>query len=76
MKSPRKGIKNKSTEEFVESDEHFAYIVGYTEGGIPYGITWEEARALEEEHGSSVVPQTARPVREVHEDFEDLFRLC
>jgi hypothetical protein len=25
-----------------ESDEYFAYIAGYTEGGVPYGITWEE----------------------------------
>jgi hypothetical protein len=30
-----------------ESDEHFAYIVGYTEGGFPYGITWEEMREME-----------------------------
>jgi len=26
----------------IEQDEHFAYIVGYTSGGAPYGITWEE----------------------------------
>ena len=25
-----------------ESDENFAYIAGYTTGGVPYGITWEE----------------------------------
>lgn len=29
-----------------ESDEHFASIVGYTAGGFPYGMTWED---LEEE---------------------------
>jgi hypothetical protein len=29
--------------EFDEdSDETFAYIAGYTTGGVPFGITWEE----------------------------------
>ena len=26
-----------------DSDEHFYFIAGYTSGGCPYGITWEEA---------------------------------
>jgi len=26
----------------VESDGEFAFIAGYTEGGIPYGTTWDE----------------------------------
>ena len=25
-----------------EYDEYFAYIAGYTSGGAPYGLTWEE----------------------------------
>jgi hypothetical protein len=25
-----------------DSDNTFAYIAGYTQGGVPYGITWEE----------------------------------
>lgn len=25
-------------------DENFFYIAGYTSGGAPYGITWEQAR--------------------------------
>lgn len=25
-----------------ESDENFAYIAGYTPGGAPFGVTWEE----------------------------------
>jgi len=29
-------------EEFPDSDETFAFIAGYTPGGMPYGITWEE----------------------------------
>ncbi|MCG7337062.1 hypothetical protein MHZ95_17520 [Sporosarcina sp. ACRSM] len=41
-------------EEFGQ-DEHFFFIAGFTEGGIPYGITWEEAYedGLVEEMGSS-----------------------
>lgn len=33
-------------------DENFFFIAGYTPGGAPYGVTWEEAREeglLEEE---------------------------
>src|SRR5580700_7670656 len=26
-----------------DSDEHFYFIAGYTSGGFPYGITWEDA---------------------------------
>ena len=28
---------------FLEQDENFYYIAGYTSGGAPYGITWEQA---------------------------------
>lgn len=27
----------------IDSDETFYYIAGYTPGGVPYGITWDEA---------------------------------
>ncbi len=30
-----------------ESDDFFAYIAGYTSGGAPFGITWEEMEELE-----------------------------
>ena len=26
----------------LDQDENFAYIVGYTTGGAPYGLTWDE----------------------------------
>jgi len=29
-----------------ESDDHFAYIAGYTPGGAPFGVTWEEWRQM------------------------------
>ena len=28
---------------YPDSDENFYFIAGYTSGGMPYGITWEEA---------------------------------
>jgi len=27
---------------WADSDDTFAYIVGYTSGGAPYGARWEE----------------------------------
>ncbi len=32
----------------LEQDEQFAFIAGYTSGGVPYGITWEEWEILKE----------------------------
>ena len=33
-------------------DENFAFIAGYTPGGFPYGITWEEqAESEKKEYG-------------------------
>jgi hypothetical protein len=32
----------------IEQDECFAFIVGYTPGGAPYGITWEEWETLDD----------------------------
>ena len=29
-------------DEFPDSDERFAFVAGYTSGGLPYGVTWEE----------------------------------
>lgn len=34
--------------EIFDSDEVFAFIAGYTSGGVPYGITWEEMQQIEE----------------------------
>jgi hypothetical protein len=48
----RKKAERKAEQERqpgIESDDHFAFIVGYTSGGAPYGLTWAEWEALEEE---------------------------
>lgn len=43
-KKKNKNKKNKSEIlPEIESDEYYYYIIGYTSGGAPYGITWEEA---------------------------------
>lgn len=43
-KKPNKLVIEQSA---TDNDEHFAYIAGYTEGGAPYGVTWEEMEAVE-----------------------------
>lgn len=36
--------EKKAQQDFLyeDSDDVFAFIAGYTGGGVPYGITWEE----------------------------------
>lgn len=39
--------RRKQKEEIFEDiyqDDYFFFIAGYTPGGAPYGVTWEEAR--------------------------------
>jgi hypothetical protein len=40
---------------FVDSDENFAYIAGYTNWGFPYGVTWKQLEA-ENAQREGVVP--------------------
>ncbi len=46
MAKKKKTKKKKHQNEFagLEQDEYFYFIAGYTPGGAPYGITWEQAR--------------------------------
>lgn len=43
----RNKIKEQKKQELenLYSDEHYYFIAGYTSGGFPYGITWEEHEA-------------------------------
>jgi hypothetical protein len=43
----RRKEKHARRADIDESDETFAFIVDYTEGGAPYGVTWEEIEELE-----------------------------
>lgn len=43
----RRRLKQRKKQEEIEdlysdSDDDFYYIAGYTPGGMPYGVTWEE----------------------------------
>ena len=46
-KSRRKKNREEFKEKLFEFDETFAFIVGYTSGGAPYGVTWEEMKEIE-----------------------------
>lgn len=35
-----------------DSDDTYAYIAGYTSGGFPYGVTWEEFERIEKREPS------------------------
>lgn len=41
----RKRQEGRMTKEYInpDQDEFFYFIAGYTSGGVPYGITWEQA---------------------------------
>lgn len=48
--------KKQAPEQFApDSDENFAHIAGYTDGGAPYGVTWEEMEAAERSAADEVV---------------------
>lgn len=40
--------------EEVGFDETFAFIAGFTEGGAPFGVTWEDAKRLAAEDGELI----------------------
>lgn len=47
-RSKEKKERRKAEENWeYDSDETFAFIAGYTEGGIPYGVTYEEMETSE-----------------------------
>jgi hypothetical protein len=63
----KKPSKIRAPELFIEagSDDHFAYIAGYTPGGAPYGITWEEQEEIERRAAakeSTTPPEQKEPV--------------
>jgi hypothetical protein len=39
-----------------DSDENFAFIAGYTAGGYPYGVTWEEWEIWEQKERADREP--------------------
>jgi hypothetical protein len=41
----------------IEQDDYFAFIVGYTSGGAPYGLTWAELTEEEKEFYRYKIPR-------------------
>lgn len=41
-KRARRKQLSDAADKFVDSDETFSFIAGYTEGGAPYGIRWDD----------------------------------
>lgn len=59
----------------------YYYVAGYTGGGAPYGITWEEAEELdlldeeeikaEEDNDRLLLKQLMERSKEAHKDIDD-----
>lgn len=41
-RSKKKRHQRQEEEPAIEQDGTFYFIAGYTDGGTPYGVTWEE----------------------------------
>lgn len=53
-------------------NEHFAFIAGFTEGGFPFGVTWEEMRELQAQEEKRMQARKERPMRTLSVDMNDL----
>lgn len=56
--------------KYYDSDEYLAYIAGYTSGGAPYGLTWEEMEEIDWEE----IDQSSRKVPSVSLEKTSLIR--
>ena len=56
--------RGRREEPVIEQDEVFGFIAGYTSGGIPYGITWEEQAELDRKE------RKRTDLQEAEDDFE------
>ncbi len=52
-------LRRKEVFERFDQDETFAYIVGYTEAGFAYGVTWEEWERLDPDHSNNPRVETS-----------------
>ncbi|HEY3042068.1 MAG TPA: hypothetical protein VGJ66_25285 [Pyrinomonadaceae bacterium] len=49
----RKLQRKEAFDEFLDQNETFAHVTGYTEAGFAYGVTWEEWKRLDEEDSNN-----------------------
>jgi hypothetical protein len=74
----RASSKKNGAQVLPESDEHFAYIAGYTAGGVPYGVTWEEHEEIEGRAAilqPETLPKQCHPValNELAQEMQSVF---
>lgn len=49
--------KCREPEYDIYQDENFAFIAGYTPGGFPYGVTWEEQAEIDRQEREGRLPK-------------------
>ncbi|MCH1624469.1 GNAT family N-acetyltransferase [Ferdinandcohnia quinoae] len=55
-----------------DSDENFYFIAGYTDGGEPYGITWEEFVTQELRFRAAVKKDASKAAELIHIAIDDI----
>lgn len=84
----KRRLQNQEEEMYPDSDETYAYIVGYTGWGFPYGVTWEEMERFADqdsldatlpprikERSISSADDNSRPYAEKRDEIEVPFDL-
>lgn len=71
-RKPKKNQDDSDSMSEEESDEHFAYIAGYTSGGAPFGTTWEEMAEMEKREAEFAAIRRDRPRRTIRVDMNEL----
>jgi hypothetical protein len=69
-KRKREALAGLAASMEADCDDRFAFIAGWTSGGFPYGITWEEWRAGVGTDGPWETPP--EPPEEEREPWEEL----
>lgn len=54
--------KQQESNCIIEQDERFYFIAGYTENGVPYGVTWEEQEEIEQTTKEYMFKEKGDPV--------------
>ena len=73
MKIKAKIKRHKQNKYFEEdSDDTFHFIAGYTDGGAPYGITWEEIIAQELRFRGAVKKDAEKAAELIHIAIDDI----
>lgn len=69
----RQGEKHALAQSAGEWDDEFAFIAGYTEGGAPYGIRWDDAdEPSEDERARRAAIDIFEQAAPLLDDDEDL----